>query len=43
MFFFDYLILVFEYKKKFKKNKNKFKLTQQLINDYETLMTKKIE
>ena len=43
MFFFDYIILVFEYKKKFKKNKNKFELTQQLINDYETLMTKKIE
>ena len=43
MFFFDYIILVFEYKNKFKKNKNKFKLTEQLINDYETLKTKKIK
>ncbi len=39
--FFDYITLLFEYRYKFKQKKNKLKLTQELVKDYETLMTKK--
>ncbi len=41
MFFFDYMRLIFDYKIKFKKNKNKIKITEELINDYESLTEKK--
>ena len=41
MFFFDYIRLIFDYKNKFKKDKNKLKLTEELISDYNNLTVKK--